>query len=252
MVYQKLIRARNMLRKLELKKSGHNKFAGYNYFELGDFLPYVQAIFEEVGLCDVIFFDKDMAYMNVYDVEDGSVAIFTSPMGSAQLKGCHEVQNIGAVETYQRRYLYVTAMAISEHDPIDATMNPNDSHLNNEKVTEKPTENKHLQFQVGEEKVTLKAVPRTEPKMVSKIEGNKGEFQIIVDPPPEGDAQEWLELVQQSSHMLLELCEKEADVMAIFRKNKVLFDTVKAKDPEFFAGMMGKFTLMREKLKEKK
>ena len=52
--------------------------------------------------------------------------------------------------------------------------------------------------------------------------------------------------------MLLDVCEKEADVMAIFRKNKVLFDTVKAKNPEFFAGMMGKFTLTREKLKEKK
>jgi len=244
MVYQKLIKARNMLRKLELKKSGHNKFAGYQYFELGDFLPYVQAIFEEIGLCDVIYFDKDMAYMNIFDTEDGSFTLFTSPMGSAQLKGCHEVQNIGAVETYQRRYLYVSAMAISEHDALDATTGAVEPV--------KKEEPKHMQFQVGEDKVTLKAVPRTEPKMVSKIEGDKGEFQIIIDPPPEGDAQDWLELVQQASHMLLDLCEKEADVMAIFRKNKVLFDTVKAKDPEFFAGMMGKFTLMREKLKEKK
>ena len=236
MVYQKLIRARNMLRKLELKKSGHNKFAGYNYFELGDFLPYVQAIFEEVGLCDVIYFDKDMAYMNIFDTEDGSFALFTSPMGSAQLKGCHEVQNIGAVETYQRRYLYVTAMAISEHDALDATTGAVEP-VKKEEPKEAP---KRIE------------PPKTEPKMVNKITGDKGEFQIIIDPPPEGDAQEWLELVQQASHMLLDLCEKEADVMAIFRKNKVLFDTVKAKDPEFFAGMMGKFTLTREKLKEKK
>jgi hypothetical protein len=41
-------------------------------------------------------------------------------MGSAALKGCHEVQNIGAVETYQRRYLWVTAMEIVEHDVLDA------------------------------------------------------------------------------------------------------------------------------------
>ena len=45
----------------------------------------------------------------------------TSPMGSAALKGCHEVQNIGAVETYQRRYLWVTAMEIVEHDALDAS-----------------------------------------------------------------------------------------------------------------------------------
>jgi hypothetical protein len=42
-------------------------------------------------------------------------------MGSAQLKGCHEVQNIGAVETYQRRYLYTTALELLEHDVLDAT-----------------------------------------------------------------------------------------------------------------------------------
>jgi hypothetical protein len=59
--------------------------------------------------------------MVVYDTDDGSNVTFTSPMGSAQLKGFHEVQNIGAVETYQRRYLYVTALAIVEHDALDAT-----------------------------------------------------------------------------------------------------------------------------------
>ena len=42
-------------------------------------------------------------------------------MGTANLKGCHEVQNIGACETYQRRYLYTTALSISEHDALDAT-----------------------------------------------------------------------------------------------------------------------------------
>ncbi|MNP43870.1 ERF superfamily protein [compost metagenome] len=55
------------------------------------------------------------------DVEDGTSVEFTSPMGSAALKGCHEVQNIGAVETYQRRYLYVTALEIVEHDALDST-----------------------------------------------------------------------------------------------------------------------------------
>jgi hypothetical protein len=120
-VYKKLIDARNMLQTKELSKSGHNKFAGYKYFELGDFLPTVQAIFQEVGLVDVISFTADTATMSIFDVEDGSSIVFTSPMGSASLKGCHEVQNIGAVETYQRRYLYTTAMAIVESDALDAT-----------------------------------------------------------------------------------------------------------------------------------
>jgi hypothetical protein len=120
-VYKKLIDARNMLQTKELTKSGHNKFAGYKYFELGDFLPAVQEIFEKVGLVDVISFTTEVATMTIFDVEDGSSIVFTSPMGSASLKGCHEVQNIGAVETYQRRYLYTTAMAIVESDALDAT-----------------------------------------------------------------------------------------------------------------------------------
>ena len=120
-VYKKLIDARNLLQTNELSKSGFNKFAGYKYFELGDFLPSVQAIFKDVGLVDVISFSADVATMTIFDVEDGSSIVFTSPMGSASLKGCHEVQNIGAVETYQRRYLYTTAMAIVESDALDAT-----------------------------------------------------------------------------------------------------------------------------------
>ena len=120
-VYKKLIDARNMLQTKELTKSGHNKFAGYKYFELGDFLPTVQAIFQEVGLVDVISFTAETASLTLYCVEDGSSIVFTSPMGSASLKGCHEVQNIGAVETYQRRYLLTTAMSIVESDALDAT-----------------------------------------------------------------------------------------------------------------------------------
>jgi hypothetical protein len=119
-VYKKLVEVRNELQTMPLSKSGHNKFAGYKYFELGDFLPSIQILFKKHGLCDVISFTQDLATMVVYDVEDGSSVTFTSPMGSAQLKGCHEVQNIGAVETYQRRYLYVTALSIVEHDALDA------------------------------------------------------------------------------------------------------------------------------------
>jgi hypothetical protein len=60
--------------------------------------------------------------MAIRDVENPADCItLYSPMGSANLKGCHEVQNIGAVETYQRRYLWVAALEIVEHDALDAT-----------------------------------------------------------------------------------------------------------------------------------
>ena len=119
-VLARLIAARTEFQTIPIKKSGHNKFAGYTYFELGDFLPAIQHSFHKWGLVDVISFTETTATMTVYDVIDGSSVTFTSPMADAQLKGCHPIQNLGAVETYQRRYLYVTAMAIVEHDALES------------------------------------------------------------------------------------------------------------------------------------
>ena len=48
-VFTKLNEARIRLQNTELTKSGHNKFAGYKYFELADFLPAVQEIFANLG-----------------------------------------------------------------------------------------------------------------------------------------------------------------------------------------------------------
>jgi len=120
-VYAKLQKARMMLQAAPLKKSGHNKFAGYQYFELGDFLPTINQIFHELGLCSVVSFTKDYADLRIIDTDNGGVITFTSPMADAHLKGCHPIQNLGAVETYSRRYLYVTALEIVEHDALDAT-----------------------------------------------------------------------------------------------------------------------------------
>jgi len=104
--------ARNKFHQQKLKKSGLNKFAGYSYFELSDFLIPALNIFDEVGLCTTISFSKDYAEMRIVNAEnpDDFPIMISSPMGSAALKGCHEVQNIGAVETYQRRYLWVAAL----------------------------------------------------------------------------------------------------------------------------------------------
>jgi hypothetical protein len=121
-VHRKLSRARQKFHTLELKKSGKNTFAGYEYFELGDFLIPALQVFDEIGLGSTISFTADLATMTIRDLDNPEDAIeLTSPMGSAALKGCHEVQNIGAVETYQRRYLWVAALEIVEHDALDAT-----------------------------------------------------------------------------------------------------------------------------------
>jgi hypothetical protein len=121
LVHKKLMQARIKLQATPLKKSGLNKFAGFQYFELGDFLPQIQQIFSDIGLCGVVSFDTQLATLTITDTQDGSNIVLTSPMAEANLKGVHPIQNMGAVETYSRRYLWVTALEIVEHDALDAT-----------------------------------------------------------------------------------------------------------------------------------
>lgn len=120
-VYTKLNAARKEFHTLKLQKTGLNKFAGYNYFELSDFLIPALSTFDKHGLCAFVSFGEAVATMKVVDVEDGSFIELTSPMAEANLKGCHPIQNLGAVETYTRRYLWVSALEIVEHDAIDSS-----------------------------------------------------------------------------------------------------------------------------------
>ena len=121
-VYQKLNAARELFHSAELKKSGHNKFAGYKYFELGDFIVPALSIFNEVGLTSVISFGKESADMRIINTDKPEeMIVIESPMSEANLKGCHPVQNLGAVQTYIRRYLWVAALEIVEHDALDSS-----------------------------------------------------------------------------------------------------------------------------------
>ena len=133
-VYQKLNEAREQFHKAKLKKSGHNKFANYYYFELGDFVIPALEIFKNYGLTSIISFGKEEASMTIVNNDKPEEKIvLTSPMSSAALKGCHEVQNLGAVQTYLRRYLWVAALEIVEHDALDGT-------VGSDKKTIKPTD----------------------------------------------------------------------------------------------------------------
>lgn len=121
-IYQRLNAARQQFHSQKLEKTGVNKFAGYQYFELGDFLIPALKTFNEVGLSATISFGTDVARMTIVNVDlPSETIVIESPMSSAALKGCHEVQNLGAVQTYLRRYLWVAALEIVEHDAIDSS-----------------------------------------------------------------------------------------------------------------------------------
>jgi hypothetical protein len=117
-VFKQLQKARTMFLSTDIKKSGKNSYVGYEYFELGDFIPAIHKIFDEVGLCGVVRFTNDTASLTVYG-DEGSIE-FTSPMVFAENSKGQAIQNLGSTHTYMRRYLWLMAMEIVEHDSVDA------------------------------------------------------------------------------------------------------------------------------------
>ena len=127
-IYQKLMEVRNNFHKLELKKSGHNKFANFKYFELGDFLVPATKLLNEIGLCPIITFTDELAKMTLVNTDNPSETIeFTSPMRDLELKGANSMQSLGGCETYQTRYLYIQLLNIVENDSFDRVSGTEDN-----------------------------------------------------------------------------------------------------------------------------
>lgn len=119
-VYQKLQQARVDLQKLNIKKSGENKYSGFKYFELKDFVPPLNEILLDNGLTSNFSIVENQANLFIIDFEKPDEKIlFTSPIADAPLKGCTPIQSIGAVHTYMKRYLYMNAFEITEDDILD-------------------------------------------------------------------------------------------------------------------------------------
>lgn len=134
-VFEKLNKARVMFQEANVKKSGQNEYAGYTYFELNDILPICNKICNEIKAVCVLNFTETVATLQFIDCEKtDDVITFTSPMSEATLKGCHKVQNLGAVETYIKRYLYQNCFEIAENDALDSqsiNQNQNNQTVNN-------------------------------------------------------------------------------------------------------------------------
>lgn len=120
-IYEKLQIIKVALSQLNLKKTGKNQ--SMKYFELGDFLPSLNALLMDHKLITKISFGRDLATLTIINAEKpDEQLIYTSPMSTANLRHCHEVQNLGAVQTYLRRYLYMNAFDIVEGDILDGTL----------------------------------------------------------------------------------------------------------------------------------
>ena len=125
-IYEKLQKIKVELLSCNLKKSGENKFSGFKYYELSDFMPDIIKLCDKYKVCTSIRFSTDQAELAVFDSEAeeqtlSNTIIVTSPLAALELKGANAIQALGGVQTYMRRYLYMAMFDITENDTFDAT-----------------------------------------------------------------------------------------------------------------------------------
>ena len=117
-VMKKLQKSRVDWQSKPRKKSGFNKFQNFKYFVLKDILPTVNEIFNKNGLYSQYNLTKDYAKLIITDSSTGDYLTYRIPV---QKLDNPTMQNIGAINTYSKRYLYMNALEIEEdEDELDS------------------------------------------------------------------------------------------------------------------------------------
>ena len=221
-VYKKLQGARHELSKANLKKTGHNSYGGWFYYELGDFIPTIHKLFDAAGLCGVVTFGE-VATLTIYDADSDGKIEFSTPIVYAEAAKGQPIQMLGSTHTYLRRYLWLMAMELVEADVVDAQ---------EQEVKSEP----------------VKVVPKKPP---AKIEGkNTGEWKLTITANENCTNQEWIDLVKTSANLQLQAASSESDVTNIFRVNREIFDTMKDLDADQYQALVNEFKIRKDKFKE--
>lgn len=125
MLNESIIKIRCALQKKNLKKSGKNKFAGFDYFELADFLPTLNELMQAEGVNDIYTIEDEYARLTLVKGEERNeyripFVQFPTPLNKQGQPSMQDIQYLGALNTYYKRYLYLNAFGITDGDVIDA------------------------------------------------------------------------------------------------------------------------------------
>ena len=135
---ESIIKIRVELQNAKLKKSGKNKFAGFDYFELADFLPKLNELMLSEGLNDRFYIKDDLAILEIQKGDEVNIytmpfVMFETPTNRREdkstgevyeVKSMQDIQYLGALNTYYKRYLYLNAFGITDGEIIDSMNNP--------------------------------------------------------------------------------------------------------------------------------
>lgn len=159
---QSIISIRVKLQNAKLKKSGKNKFAGFDYFELADFLPKLNELMLEESINDLFNIDGEKATLTLIKGDEKQTysmpfVLFDTPVNLKQdsktgeireIKSMQDIQYLGALNTYYKRYLYLNAFGITDGDVIDAMDNQQEQKKTSKKAT--PNQIKKVQELVSD------------------------------------------------------------------------------------------------------
>ena len=160
-IYEKIQTAKKLLSEENIKKSGLNKFSNFCYYELSDFMPSIIKIFDELKLFSKVVFTSESAVLTIINAENpAEQEEYTSPMKDLQIKGANAMQELGGVETYQRRYLYMSALDITENDMFDANSGKNETGCTDESNPDTPSNGANTDKIVPMKKLTEKQINR--------------------------------------------------------------------------------------------
>lgn len=215
-IYQKINIVKKELLTSKIKKSGKNGFAGFNYFELSDFLPVIINKCKELELFTQTSFLKDKAILKIINIENpNEVLEYESPFielksykykkfydetlkktistGEMEedLSGMNSIQKLGASQTYIRRYLLLMAFDIIENDTIDAIAGNKDF----EEIT----------FEDIKEKLLMATC-------ITNIDNIKSKYNLKMNKYTKEQKQELLNIINNKKEMFLtEKVKKEQD-----------------------------------------
>ncbi len=128
-IFEKLNEARLRFQNAGIKKSGNNKY--FTYYELSDILPEINKLANELKFCCIVNFTSETATLDFVDLEGDGKITFTSPMAEVKLASGQPCQNLGASQTYLKRYLYQHCFEIVENDILDATIVCEEEEIDN-------------------------------------------------------------------------------------------------------------------------
>lgn len=119
-LYQKVAKIKGEMSSMKFSKTGRNSFTKFNYFQLDDFEPTLEKLCSQYGIVTYFMFALDAARMVVVDADDPTQKIeVDSPVDVSFGKTSTKMQDIGAMQTYARRYLFMSFFGITESDFLD-------------------------------------------------------------------------------------------------------------------------------------